>query len=230
MARKFWWATSMPDQLVQMQNFRDKIDNYATQLGLTPADVTAAVALCDAFIGALNATELCRSTMMAMKQWRDDVFNGEPVGKTAPPAPVFPVVGAVTYTVGVVKEFFELRDRIVASPGYSMAIGEDLGIVGAEISAPLPGSILPNLKAVTSTGYWVNLSGSMQGMDALRVEYSRDGGENFTTVAFLTNTPGGFQITPANPGQAEKGFIRAVYIKRNEEVGGYSANYPVTLS
>jgi hypothetical protein len=89
--------------------------------------------------------------------------------------------------------------------------------------------VTPNLKTATSTGYWVNLSGSMQGMDALRVEYAPKGGA-FKTVAFLTNTPGGFQITPLAAGQPETGHIRAVFIKKNAEFGNYSADYPVTLS
>lgn len=207
-----------------------KIGGYSTTLGLTAAQVTVAQELCDAFVGAFNAAEQCRATMQAMTQWRDEVFNGEPEGTQAPAAPVFPVVGAVTYTRGVVRQFFELRDRIVSAPGYTTAIGEDLGLVGADSARPAPDAMTPELKATASTGYWVNLSGSMRGMDALRVEYSRDGGQNFQTVAFLTNTPGGFQVTPAAANQPEKGVIRAVYIKRNEEVGGYSANYPVTLS
>ena len=230
MAKKFWWPSTMPERVILMQNFQAKIEAYAVQLGLTPAQVTAALALCAAFIGAFSVTDQSKTTMQALKQWRDEVFDGEPEGSAVPAAPVFPVVGAVTYTRGVVKQFFELRDLIVALPGYTEAIGEDLGLIGSEVLKPAPSSLTPELKAETSTGYWVNLTGSMQGMDALRVEYSRDGGESFQTVAFLTNTPGGFQIAPTNPNQPEKGVIRAVYIKRNEDIGNFSANYPVTLS
>ena len=117
----------------------------------------------------------------------------------------------------------------MASPGYTEAIGEDLGIVGTEQPNRPSIDYTPELKTTTSTGYQINLSGSMQGMDALRVEYAPKGG-NFTTVAFLTNTPGGFQITPATPGQPEKGHVRAVFIKKNEQYGNYSADYPVTVS
>ena len=135
----------------------------------------------------------------------------------------------MTCTLGTVTQFFALRDLIVAMPGYNVGIGEDLGIVGSTVPPASPVSLAPDLKAVTSTGYWVNLSGSMKGMDALRVEYAPKGG-NFTTVAFLTNTPAGFQITPANPNQPEMGQIRAVFIKKNADFGNYSANYPVTVS
>lgn len=230
MRRKTWWPGTMSDQATLMQNFLAKIPNYGTVLGMTAAQVTAAQGLCSAFIGAFNATEQCRASMAAMTQWRDEVFSGEPVGAAIPAPPVFPVVEEVAYTRGTIKQFFDVRDRILAAAGYTQAIGEDLGIIGPEVSRPAPGAIVPELRTETSTGYWVNLSGSMQGMDALKVEYSRDGGASFTTVAFLTNTPGGFQITPQNPNQPEKGFVRAIYVKRNEEVGRYSANYPVTVS
>ncbi len=69
----------------------------------------------------------------------------------------------------------------------------------------------------------------MQGFDAMRVEYAPKGG-NFAPVAFLTNTPGGFSITPAVANQPETGHIRAIYIKKNAEYGNYSADYPVTLA
>ncbi|MFZ1699597.1 MAG: hypothetical protein WBO10_16555 [Pyrinomonadaceae bacterium] len=228
MARKFWWPGSKPEQLVLVKNFQVKLPGHSAALGLSPAQLTAADDLCNAFLGSVDSTDQCRMSMQAMTQWRDQVLYGEP-GDPAPAAPVFPVIGAVTYTTGIVKQFIDFRDLIVASPGYNTSIGEDLGIIGAEKSKTPEGLFTPELKAVTSTGYWVNLSGSMKGMDALRVEYAPAGG-TFSTVAFLTNTPGGFQISAKEPGQPENGQIRAVYIKKNEVFGNYSANYPVTLS
>ncbi len=229
MPKKFWWANALADQLIQVQNFKSKITGVGVALGLTPAQITAAVALCDAFIGAFNATDQAKQTMQSMTQWREVVFYGTPLEKAAPQAPVFAVVGATTYTRGVVTQFFALRDLIVALPNYTVNIGEDLGIVGTEITPKDAVEVSPSLKTVTSTGYWVNLTGSMSGMDGMRIEYAPKGG-NFSTVAFLTNTPGGFQVTPVNPNLPEMGHIRAIYIKRNEVFGNYSPDYPVTLS
>ncbi|MFZ1699468.1 MAG: hypothetical protein WBO10_08960 [Pyrinomonadaceae bacterium] len=229
MPRKFWWPTSLAEQLVLMTNFLLKIGSYETKLPLTAAQVAAAEALCQTFIGAFNSTEAAKQTMQAMTQWRTEVFYGEPEGDPAPDAPVFPVGGAVTYTRGTVTQFFALRELIVASPGYTDAIGEDLGIVGAESSKTPEASLKPEFKTVTAAGTWINVTGSMKGMDAMRVEYAPKNGE-FRTVAFLTNTPGGFQVATKEPDQPENGQIRAVYIKKNADVGSWSANYPVTLS
>lgn len=229
MARKYWYPGAMPDQLVMYQNFHGKIPLYAAQLRITPEEITAAQALCDAFVDAYNTVEQCKTTMQSMTKWRDMILYGTPTGTPSPAAPVFPVAPTKAYTRGVVDKFFFLRDQIVAAPGYTVSIGEDLGIVGAEITPRQPQDVKPSLKAVPAAGYWVNLSGSMQGMDALRVEYAPKGG-TFKTVAFLTNTPGGFQITPSAPNQPESGHIRAVFIKKNTEFGNFSADYPVTLS
>lgn len=226
---KFWWPTSMPAQLIVVQNLSAKIGGYAIALGLTPLQVTTLQGLCTAFVTAFNLTEQSRSTMQSMTQWRDIVFYGEPVGSAAGAPPFFPEPGEDALKRGTVQQIFAFRDLIVASPGYTQAIGEDLGIVGTEQPNRPSSDYTPELKTTTSIGYNVTVTGSMQGMDALKVEYAPKGG-NFATVAFLTNTPGGFQITPATPGEPETGHIRAVFIKKNEVFGNYSADYPVTLS
>jgi hypothetical protein len=228
MAKKFWWPTTLALQSLFFQNFQAKIGSYAAILGLTPAQVTAAQELCDAFIGSLNFVEQSRATMAAATQWRDLVFYGEPVGDPAGPSPVFPIGGNPPYTRGVVTQMYELRDLILALPGYTTAIGEDLGLIGSEIMPPPENDVAPSLKTSVSTGYWVNISGSMQGMDGLRIEYRPKGG-NYSPVAFFTNTPGSFQVSPAAEGEPENGSVRAIFIKKNAEYGEFSPEYPVTV-
>lgn len=229
MARKFWWPGQMSAQVSLMSNFRSKITGYATALSMTPEETASAIGLCDAFIAAYNLADQSKATMQAMTQWRDLVFEGGPEGSPAPNPPVFPEGMDITYTRGVVKQFVELRDRLITAKGYTEAIGEDLQIIGPEMGKIAPDLVQPDLKTKTSAGYYISLSGSMQGMDGMRVEYAPKGG-TFATVAFLTNTPGGFSITPAVPGEPESGQVRAVFIKKNEDYGNFSANYPVTVS
>lgn len=229
MPKKNWWPTAMPDQLVLVQNFQSKLTGYGTVLGLSAAQLTSADDLCDAFVQAFNLTEQCKATMIAMTNWRDQVFNGAPIGSPAAAAPVFPVAGPTSFQRGIVPQFFALRDLILASPGYTDMIGADLGIVGTDIPPKPPAEVVPVFKSVNVNGNTINLVGSMQSMDAVRVEYARTG-DNFAPVAFLTNTPGGFQITHATPNQPETGHIRAVFIKRNADFGNYYASYPVTIS
>lgn len=226
---RFWWPSSMAAQIVLIQNLLAKIAAYESKLPLTAAQVASIVSICNAFLAAVNSTDQSRQTMVAMTAWRDEILHGEPVGGTAPTAPEFAAASGGPFTYGLVKQLFAMRDLIIASPGYTEAIGEDLGLVGTEQQARPENDVTPLLKTETSNGYTVNISGSMQGMDAMRVEYAPKGGQ-FRTVAFLTNTPGGFSVSPTTPGTPESGHIRAVFIKKNEEFGNFSADYPVTLS
>lgn len=229
MARKAWWPGMASEQLVLVQNFQTKIATYAAVLNLAAEQITAAQALCDAFIGASNLMEQSRTAMRAMTQWRNIVLYGDPTGEASPAPPIFPVGGAPAFTRGVVKQFFAFRDMIISLPGYTDAIGEDLGLIGPEITLIAEADMFPDLRAIVSNGNFVNLNGSMQGMDALRVEYAPKGGQ-FSTVAFLTKTPGGFTINTGDPSQAQAGLIRAIFIRKNADFGSFSPSYPVTVS
>jgi len=146
----------MPAQLVLIQNFLAKIAGYLDVLPLTEAQVTDAQNLCNAFVSAFNGTEQCRQTMVALTAWRDEIFTGEPIGATAPAAPIFAATPTGTFTLGIVKQIFALRELIVASPGYTEAIGEDLGIVGTQQPNKPESDVTPQLKTATSLGYQIN--------------------------------------------------------------------------
>ncbi|MEP7214409.1 MAG: hypothetical protein ABI791_15135, partial [Acidobacteriota bacterium] len=176
MARRFWWPGTISAQVMLVENFAAKFGNYATTLGMLPADVTLATDLCETFVAACNGVDQSRATMMALTQWRDELFYGEPVGGVAPPAPGFPGVTVATPTLGTVTQFFALRDRIVTAPKYTTAIGEDLGIIGSEITPKPIAEVAPEIKTTVSAGYRVNIAGSLQGNDAMRIEYAPKGG------------------------------------------------------
>ena len=70
-------------------------------------------------------------------QWDEQqagLAAAQSAGDPLPAAPVFSNIGPVTGTIGIIPEFRELRELIVASPGYTEAIGDDLMITG--VSAP----------------------------------------------------------------------------------------------
>lgn len=225
MARKFWWPGSMPEQVVVMNNFAAKINGYKTALGLATLQVTEIISVCDAFVAAFNAVEQCRQSMQALTQWRDELYYGVSKGAPTDKAPVFPVVPTISTENGLVTEFTKFRDMLLTLPGYTTSIGEDLGIIGSELQKVVEDEVSPVIKSVTAQGFSVQIKGSMQGFDGMRVEYAPKGG-SFAPVAFLTNTPATVQISGNAP---QTGHVRAVYIRKNQDFGSYSADYPVTL-
>lgn len=231
MARRPWYPGSTAGQLAMYANVLAKIADYQASLPLTAAQVARIQLICEIFIAVTEYIEQTRATMTAVTGWRDDILTGQPTGDTAGPAPTFDAfVLPVGSFIGIVTEFRDFRDLIVASPGYKEAFGEDLMIVGPEIEAPSAPSVTPSLTITTSTGYVVNIAGSLQGYDAIRFEYQRQGTSNWAIVGFATKMPTSITITPATPGQPENGQIRAIFIEKNAEFGNFSPNYPITIS
>ena len=228
MARKFWWPRRLVDQQTIVRNFRSKIAGHAAAIGLSPAETAAAVALCDTMITAYNATEACKLTMQAMTTWRDEVLFGKQTGAVAPAAPLFPAPPAGGLTRGAVDQFIELRNRIVAAPGFNEAIGFDLGLIGPEHRPKDEAEVFPELNFKVSNGGTINVTGSLQGTDAVRIEKKAGDGE-FATAAFLTLTPGHFTLTTSTPGAVERFALRAIFIKKNNEYGNFSPIYNVVV-
>src|SRR2546423_1394488 len=95
-ARKTWAIT-----------FKTKIATHGAAVGLTPAQITAAQALCDAIIARIDDKAAKRNAWQAS------------------------VSAAAT---GNAADFTAVRDQIGAiktNSGYTEAIGADLGIIGA---------------------------------------------------------------------------------------------------
>lgn len=228
MARKFWWPRRLVDQQMIVRNFRSKIAGHAAVLGLSPAETAAAVALCDTMITAYNATEACKLTMQAMTAWRDEVLFGKQTGAVAPAAPLFPAPPAGGLTRGAVDQFIELRNQIVAAPGFNESIGDDLGLLGPEHRRKDASEIVPELNFRVANGGWIKVTGSLQGTDAVRIEKKAGDGE-FTTAAFLTITPGEFPLTTTTPGAVERVALRAIFIRKNKEYGNFSPIYNVVV-
>ena len=226
-----WFPNRLAEQAEMFQNIKNKIGGYTAILPITAGQTTAIVALCNEFSIVYNYVLQARATTEALVEWRDIIFRGSPVGGAAPAPPTYPVYSPlVGSTIGIFTAFRDLIEIIKAAPGYTRAIGEDLMIVAVKPESLAPGEVTPDLKIKSAGGSSLQISGSLQGLDAMRVEYIKDGTSIWHIAAFLTNLPAEITIPLTTPGQPETGRIRAVLIKKNEEFGNFSPEYPVTLS
>lgn len=231
MARRYWLRGSLAEQAAMFQNIKGKIAGYTAVLPLTAAQETRIILICNIFIACYDYVEAMRATTSSLIEWRDGIFTGVPTGTAAPAAPAYSAVSMpVGAFRGIITEFKDLREFIVASPGYTEAIGEDLMIVGEEITTPSAPTVQPSLNVTTAPGYIVNIAGSMQGYDAMRIEYQRAGSTAWNIAAFATKMPANFTVSPAAGGQPENGRIRAIFVQKNADFGNYSPEYPVTVS
>lgn len=214
-------------------NMKAKIANYEDVLPLAAAKVTRIILICDVFIAVYNYVEQTRATMRNLTDWQDLIFTAEGgvQGEAAPAAPGFAaLVLPVGAFVGIFDEFKDLVEDIKSADNYTAGIGEDLMIVAPEpddlvveeIVCGITPQALPN-------SYKIRISGSLQGMSAVQVQYQRKGTNDIQNF-FLTNLPAEITAVPATPGEPESGFVRGVLIKNNAPIGQWSPDFPVTIS
>jgi hypothetical protein len=226
-----WFPGKEADQLLVVQNINSKIGNYAAQLGLTAADVTRIQLLCQTFVDAVTKTYEAQETMEALVKWKNAIKNN--ATKAGEPAPAAPSFAAVTLplgaTVGVIDQLRAEVRQWKEADGYTEAIGKDLQIVTEKGEQPDPDAIVPEIEVQALSGFRLKVKWKMNGFNLVRVEYQRKGTDVWQPF-FLNKSPGEIQIAPALAAQAETGFVRAIYIKDNQDFGIYSDMKTVTLS
>ncbi|MFZ1699832.1 MAG: hypothetical protein WBO10_02655 [Pyrinomonadaceae bacterium] len=225
-----WWPERKADQIVWLQNCIAVWASLGPAMGFTPAQVTAFELLLTETLALMNDVDQCQIAMKAVTDWRNEVMYGPETKQTAPAPPTVKTPDSPTIDSGFFAQLKRWRGQVMSSAAYSNATGELIGFVGPEKQNRNPDFVEPDFKVATATDYWVNFNGSLQGFDAVKVEYQRKGVGNWENIGFLTKTPGGLQITPAAPGSAEMGMVRCVFVEKNANVGNYSPNYPVTIS
>lgn len=225
-----WWPERRADQIVWLQNCIAVWPTIGRSMGFPDSQVAAFTQLLLEMVTVLNEVDQCQVAMKAVNDWRNAVVFGPETNERAPASPTITTPTAPTSNGGFYEQVKRWRMQVLASDAYTEANGEALGIIGAIVPSRNPNDAQPDFRVVASTDYWVNLNGSLQGFDSVNVEYQRKGTANWENVGYLTKTPGGLQITPATPGTAEVGMVRCRFVEKNEVVGNYSPNYPVTIS
>lgn len=223
-----WFPTNLQDRAAWFQNFVTQFTPLATMLGFSASEV-ADITNDNADFQSIAATTVeLEAFASAVRQFRITLTEGD-IGD---PQPQFPAENFSpppnARPAGMFERIDDYVKRIRTAAAYTPEIGAALGIIPSP--PPPPGPVQPDLKVTTSTGFKIAVAGSMKSMDAIRVEYQRNGASGWSLAAFLTKMPGEFTITPATTGEPEAGRIRAIFIKKNAETGSFSPEYPVTVS
>jgi len=214
----------------QMQAFKNAIAPYATDLGVTPAQVTAQAADSDYFSYTLACRDIIRNASSQWTNWKSLLRAGGDL----PPSgvPVAPVLPAAVPPVapGIEARFRALVKQIKSSPAYNPAIGSALGIEGSEQTAPDLTTIKPDIDAAVS-GNQVNLTWGWQGMSAFldMIELVVDRSDNKGEVLLANDTTPNYVDTTPFPATPTIWTYRAIYRVGDSRVGQWSKPVSVTV-
>jgi hypothetical protein len=228
MKRKYYLPPGDNARLAWLQNFSSKIGTYAASLGITPTEVTAIAAFYVMLGYILGIIDQVRTFSQDLTKFKDTLMAatlGTPLGAvptlTLAAAPPAVDAGIFTIIAGMVK-------RIKGSANYNENIGEDLGVIGADIILDF-GSMQPELKITLDVGR-PKIKYKKGGTDGLNIYVDRGDGRGIQFLKYVTKT------TYIDTAELPVGVNSAVwtytgiYVVNDTEVGIPSAATSVTVS
>lgn len=193
------------------QNFAVKLAVHDPALtGITAADVTQAGVNSTTLAAAINTVNNIREDAKEYTNVKDLVLYA-PLGTalpTPPTATAWPVFG-LGAIAGIVAWYRATAARIKADPGYTPAIGADLGIVGAGIA---PGTTPPALTGLAQTGYNVQVGWAKAGHAGLRIRSQRASESSWTELGTDIIPPFIDNRAPLTSGPPEERRYQAAYV------------------
>jgi|APTNR8051073442_1049403.scaffolds.fasta_scaffold25735_2 hypothetical protein len=230
MKHQRYYPVRQADQIVWLENFRNKISGYAAALGLTTEQVDALIAKCRWLIYLLGSwLPAARAWNLACTQAVKEAQTGGGGALTLPvfTAPALPSgvtaqdEGALTYLFNKIAEFKE-------NDNCGEALCADLGIHGSEEGAPDYTVLAPKL-TVTLNGNKVEIGWGWLGYGKFldQCEIQVDRGTGYQVLTFDT-TPGYTDTTPF-PVTLTQWKYRAIYRVDDAQVGQWSTEVSIAV-
>ena len=235
----------------QTQTFKLNIGNYSAVLGLTADQILGQAQDADYFSYVLQCELAMQNGAQQWASWKDIVRGGSlPVMPAAQPvvtvaktgasprtavasaAPVMPVFPDPVPAVapGVEPRFRLLVKQIKANSNYNEAMGEALGIEGAQQTGPDLTTIQPVIDATLSGGQvlvgW-GWGGNSAFLDMIELQVDRGDGKGFVLLA--TDTTPNYTDTTPLPATPTKWKYKGIYRVGDQRVGLWSNEVSITV-
>jgi hypothetical protein len=229
MSKVHYIPNSDADKNIWLTNFNAKLPAYATALGLLPAD-TASVAADTAFFSyVLNAQQQIIAYSQQWTSYKNAARDGHAASLGG--LPVVPGFGTAPAMVapGIFNRVAALVARIKVAPGYTDAIGQALGIVGAEDSVDMTQE-KPTLNVVVKSGGVNEVGFNKMGAEGVHIYGMRDGETGFTLLASETHSAYVDNRPLLVAGKPETRQYKAVFFLGKSEIGLESDVVPATAA
>lgn len=179
--------------VVWANNYKNKIAANAVALGLTDDQVTNEVTFCDQLITAINEVN---SKKQALKSSLD------------------------ARLLAIEVQGGALRTEIARhklNPGYTDAIGSDLGIISHRVGID-PATYKAKIAVEIFAGI-ARIKFTKRGVDGLNIYHRKKGTSNWLFMARVTKSPFDDHLTLENPNQPEHWEYRAYGVIDDLEIG-----------
>ena len=227
-----WMAGTLGGKAAMFANVNDKIENLEAVLPLTPDQIKRIKEICQEFLAIYEFVTQSQATMQSITQWRDLAFYGNPKGTVLPNPVGFPVyIQTANSIIGLINAFRDYRELIVALPGYTVALGEDLMIVKTDSQGLVPNDVVPTIQVSAAQSNFLAsiVVGERGDSDQWILETRKKGGEWVTNGTF-TGKSADFTVAPTTPGEPFQLEVRIQLRRKNENYGQLSQIATVTMN
>lgn len=231
MLKKYFLPNTDAQRVIWLMNFDVKLLAYATKLGLVKAETDSVHNdnLAYVYMVALSAAS---KTFEHNCSTSKSTIRNSKKGNIIMPFPVFTVGIDVPTPVceGIFTRICNLIKKIKSCPGYSEAIGKDLGIIGAAPEAKIgldTSQVILNIKIV---GENVQIKYTKGDLDGIKLESKRGNETAFELVDKINIVTYIDKRTNLIPSQPEIRQYRAWGFVKNEIVGLVSDVVSITVT
>lgn len=220
MPLQYYLPRTLAELAIWFANWAAKLQVYGTGLGASAAEKAQATLDATNVLVIANSLAGYRTFLQNWTEFKDlmifaPIGTGVPVVPTPPAAPIF----GIGTLAAIVARTQLLNERLRSSGGYTVAIGEDLGIVGpavVELTKP------ENVTAKAQPGSDVRIGYQKGGFAGVAIYRKRGNETQFTLLAIDTNTPYMDTSEPLVAGQPETRTYRLRLYDGDAETGDYS--------
>ena len=227
-----WFPSALQERAAWFNNFTLQMQTVGLTLGFVIGELNA--------LGEDNQrVQFLADSAVALEAYKDAVRQYRIIlteGSIGDPTPAFPAdlvltPSGGTVTTGIWERLDDMVKRARVAPAYTDEIGALLGIIPSKSDPIGEQDLKPVIKASESFGgYSFTLNVTRLGVEAFKVQVSKNGANSWQDVAFATNNPVDVAITPTTPGQPERILVRAILLQKNQPVGQPSDPTFVTVN
>ena len=230
--RKYFLPPEDDARALWLFNFANKLPNYAAKYALSGNDVQDMKDSAQCFGYWLDYRNQYEEYLKKLTQYKNELRNGTTIVSAQSIAPTPPTLVNIPVAVapGIFKRVQELARLIKGKTSvYTVADGQDLGIIGEEENLDLL-NIRPEIALRWVQGGHPEIVWKKKGMDGLQIFVDRTGEGAFESLV-LDTRPNYVDRAPLpSLGETAVWSYKAIYVLNDEWIGDYCDPVSITVT
>ncbi len=211
---------SEAELVIFLPNFIDKLNQFGSLLGITPAEIAQMEAHVANLTYLVTITKNVQDTREAFTDFKTTIINGD-LNEPDPQVPVFPSINLPeAMGVGVVPYTRHIAQRLKSSIKWTEQLAEEFGL-WTDNPSPDPESNLPVLSGSALPTGDVEIKFRKHGRQGIILEMRKRGEETWTNMGLKVTSP--TIISPKyDTNEPQVLEFRCRYAEKDQPVGPYS--------